>query len=120
MNIEDDKDEDVEENTGRENDSEEDKSEEESESEADAVDSHSDLESDDGSMEKTSAGEEQKKINEGSKNKLQSKEQNAKKKAASLELPYTFAGKRKSSCSNAFCRRTGYLLDVLNYTSPNN
>ncbi|XP_015276134.1 PREDICTED: nucleolar protein 14 [Gekko japonicus] len=94
LNIEDDKDEDVEESVGRtEDDSEEEEeeSEEGSGSDADAVDSHSDLESDDGSVEKASAGEEREKINEGSENKSPSKDQNAKKKAAGLELPYTLA-----------------------------
>ncbi|KAL8207658.1 UNVERIFIED_CONTAM: nucleolar complex protein 14, partial [Gekko kuhli] len=92
LNIEDDKDEDVEGSAGRtEDDSGEEESEEESGSEADAVDSHSDLESDDGSVEKASAGEEQERINEGNKNKLQSRDQNTKKKAAGLELPHTLA-----------------------------
>ncbi|XP_054855791.1 nucleolar protein 14 [Eublepharis macularius] len=90
LNIENDEDEGVEESTGiNEDDVEEEGTEEDSSSEADAVDNHSDLESDDGSMDETSAGEAQKKRGKGDKNKL--KEQNAKRKAASLELPYTFA-----------------------------
>nr|XP_056711655.1 nucleolar protein 14 [Euleptes europaea] len=92
LSIEDDNGEDLEDSRGRkEDDSEEVESEEESDSDCDAIDSHSDLESDDGTVEKTIAGEEQKKRNEMNKNKSQSEEQIAKKKVASLELPYTFA-----------------------------
>ncbi|XP_077157719.1 nucleolar protein 14 [Paroedura picta] len=90
LNIEDDQGEDVEDSKKKkEDDSEEEESEEDSaDSEANAIDDHSDLESDDGHMGENSAGEEQKKRHEGNKNKLQSKEQNAKKEAASLELPH--------------------------------
>ncbi|XP_060102129.1 nucleolar protein 14 [Heteronotia binoei] len=92
LNLEDDRDEDMEGSAARQEDnSEEEESEEESDSEANAVGGLSDLESEEGGVEKTRAGEEEKKINEGNKNKLQSKEPNTKKKATSLELPYTFA-----------------------------
>lgn len=83
---------------GQEDDNKETESEGESDSDAESVDNDSDLESEE-SVEEASTSGEQKEILEGSKNKLQTKEQIANKEAAKLELPYTFAGKKTAFCA---------------------
>ncbi|XP_066488920.1 nucleolar protein 14 [Tiliqua scincoides] len=90
-NIEDNEDEKMESEEREEDDSEEMESEEESNSESDSVDNHSDIESEEEGVEEASASGEQKEQTEGNKNKSQIKEQQAKREAAKLELPYTFA-----------------------------
>lgn len=86
-NIEDNEDEKME---GEEGDGEEMESEEGSDSDGESVDNHSDIESEEEEdVELPSASEEQKEGSEGSKKSQINKQ--AKKEAAKLELPYTFA-----------------------------